>query len=368
MKTIEVIKVTKKRLAILFGGRSAEHEVSVDSANNIYKAINKEKYEVIVIGIDHKGKWYLYNKKDLKNLTVPDKKEDYFEKLALIPGNNDKQFYNLEKNKFIKKIDVIFPVLHGPYGEDGTIQGLIKNIDTPFVGAGVLASAIAMDKGVMKRLLSEENINIADYQVIKNNKNYEANNLINKLGLPLFVKPANLGSSVGVKKVIKKEELTNAIDYALKFDNKVIVEEFIKGREIECSVLGNEKIKASLPGEIIPQDDFYSYEAKYINDQGAVLSFPAELSDELTKKIKKISLKVYKTLLTEGMARVDCFLKEDGEIIVNEINTIPGFTKISMYPKLWEISGIGYSDLINHLIELAFKRYEKEIKLKNNYN
>ena len=357
----------KKRLAILFGGRSAEHEVSVDSANNIYKAIDKAKYEVVIIGIDHKGEWYLYNKKDLNNLIDPDKKEDYFEKLAVIPGKNDSQFYNLEKNKYEKKVDVIFPVLHGPYGEDGTIQGLIKNIDTPFVGAGVLASAIAMDKAVMKRLLYEEGINTADYQIIKGKKNIEVDKIIKKLGLPLFVKPANLGSSVGVKKVSKKEELINAIDYALKFDNKVIVEEFINGREIECSVLGNEKTDASLPGEIIPQDDFYSYEAKYINEKGAVLSFPAELSDELTKKIKEISLKVYKSLLTEGMARVDCFLKEDGEIIVNEINTIPGFTKISMYPKLWEISGLSYSDLINHLIELAFARYEKESKLKNNY-
>ena len=357
----------KKRLAILFGGRSAEHEVSVDSANNIYKAIDKAKYEVVIIGIDHKGEWYLYNKKDLNNLIDPDKKEDYFEKLAVIPGKNDSQFYNLEKNKYEKKVDVIFPVLHGPYGEDGTIQGLIKNIDTPFVGAGVLASAIAMDKAVMKRLLYEEDINTADYQIIKGKKNIEVDKIIKKLGLPLFVKPANLGSSVGVKKVSKKEELINAIDYALKFDNKVIVEEFINGREIECSVLGNEKTDASLPGEIIPQDDFYSYEAKYINEKGAVLSFPAELSDELTKKIKEISLKVYKSLLTEGMARVDCFLKEDGEIIVNEINTIPGFTKISMYPKLWEISGLSYSDLINHLIELAFARYEKESKLKNNY-
>ena len=357
----------KKRLAILFGGRSAEHEVSVDSANNIYKAIDKAKYEVVIIGIDHNGEWYLYNKKDLNNLTDPDKKEDYFEKLAVIPGKNDSQFYNLEKNKYEKKVDVIFPVLHGPYGEDGTIQGLIKNIDTPFVGAGVLASAIAMDKAVMKRLLYEEDINTADYQIIKGKKNIEVDKIIKKLGLPLFVKPANLGSSVGVKKVSKKEELINAIDYALKFDNKVIVEEFINGREIECSVLGNEKTDASLPGEIIPQDDFYSYEAKYINEKGAVLSFPAELSDELTKKIKEISLKVYKSLLTEGMARVDCFLKEDGEIIVNEINTIPGFTKISMYPKLWEISGLSYSDLINHLIELAFARYEKESKLKNNY-
>ena len=355
----------KKRLAILFGGRSAEHEVSVDSANNIYKAIDKAKYEVVIIGIDHKGEWYLYNKKDLNNLIDPDKKEDYFEKLAVIPGKNDSQFYNLEKNKYEKKVDVIFPVLHGPYGEDGTIQGLIKNIDTPFVGAGVLASAIAMDKAVMKRLLYEEDINTADYQIIKGKKNIEVDKIIKKLGLPLFVKPANLGSSVGVKKVSKKEELINAIDYALKFDNKVIVEEFINGREIECSVLGNEKTDASLPGEIIPQDDFYSYEAKYINEKGAVLSFPAELSDELTKKIKEISLKVYKSLLTEGMARVDCFLKEDGEIIVNEINTIPGFTKISMYPKLWIHEGISYSNLIDELINLATENFKEQSVLKS---
>ena len=198
----------------------------------------------------------------------------------------------------------------------------------------------------------------------QNKNKIKVNKLIEKLGFPLFVKPANLGSSVGVRKVNSKDELKKAINYAFKFDNKVIVEEFINGREIECSVLGNDKIYASLPGEIKPKADFYSYEAKYINDKGAVLSFPAELSDKLTSKIKEISIKVYKLLLTEGMARVDCFLKENGEIIVNEINTIPGFTKISMYPKLWEISGIDYSELINQLIVLKLLISRLKINLK----
>ena len=355
----------KKRLAILFGGRSVEHEVSVDSANNIFNAIDNNKYKIVVIGISQKGEWYLYNKNNLKELVDPNDKKDYFEKLSVIPGKTDKQFYNLTKNQYLNNIDVVFPVLHGPYGEDGTIQGLLKNIDVPFVGSGVLASAVAMDKVVMKRLLKSSNINIADYLVFKNSKNIKVNDVKEKLGWPLFVKPANLGSSVGVKKVTKEEELKKAVNYALKYDTKVIVEEFINGREIECSVLGNEDISASLPGEIKPQVEFYSYEAKYINDKGAVLSFPADLTDELTKNIKNISLKVYKTLLTKGMARVDCFLKEDNEIVVNEINTIPGFTKISMYPKLWEISGINYKNLIDRLIELAFERFEKKNNLKN---
>lgn len=359
--------MAKKRLAILFGGRSAEHEVSVDSANNIFNAIDTEKYEIIVIGLNHEGEWYLYNKKNIKELIDPDRKKDYFEKLAIIPGKSDEKFYNLTKNSFLKKIDVIFPVLHGPYGEDGTIQGLLKNINIPFVGAGVLASAVAMDKVVMKRLLRNENIKIANYQVFKSSNNVNVKQIEENLGWPVFVKPANLGSSVGVKKVNKKNKLKKAIDYALSFDTKVIVEEYIEGREIECSVLGNERIFTSLPGEITTQAEFYSYEAKYINDKGAVLSFPAELSDKLTNEIRDISFKVYKTLLTEGMARVDCFLTKNDEIIVNEINTIPGFTKISMYPKLWEISGISYKKLINKLIELAFQRFKKENKLKNNY-
>ena len=368
MKRVEVINLQKKKLAILFGGRSAEHEVSVDSANNIFRAVDTDQYEIVIIGINHKGEWYLYNEEGLEKLVDPDDKRDYFEELAVIPGKNNQQFYNLQKNEFLETIDVVFPVLHGPYGEDGTIQGFLKNIDVPFVGADVLASAVAMDKVVVKKLLRNNNINIADYLVLTNSKNININEIEERLGWPLFVKPANLGSSVGVKKVNKSNNLKEAVDYALKFDNKVIVEEFINGREIECSVLGNEEIEVSLPGEVKPEVEFYSYEAKYIDGKGATLSVPANLSNTLTEHIREIAASVYKTLMTEGMARVDCFLKDSGEIIVNEVNTIPGFTKISMYPKLWEVSGISYTQLINKLIELAFERYTRENKLKNSYN
>ena len=361
----------KKRVAILFGGKSAEHEVSLESALNIIKAINKDKYELILIGINHKGDWFLYNSNfDFNNFKLrdPDNKIDYFEKLAVIPGNNKNQLYNLSKDEKVEEVDVFFPVLHGPFGEDGTIQGLLKTIDTPFVGAGVLSSALAMDKDFMKRLLRDKGINIADYKALRKYEELDIEKVIDELGLPLFVKPANLGSSVGVNKVEKKESLIKAVNCAFKYDNKIIIEEYIAGREIECSVLGNVNYKASLAGEIEPQSDFYSYDAKYIDDKGAKLSIPAKLSDKIINKVKDISIKVCDILEVEDMARVDSFLTADDEIIINEINTIPGFTNISMYPKLWEISGLNNENLVDKLIELAIKRYIRDKNLKTKLN
>lgn len=318
--------MSKIKVGIIYGGKSAEHEVSLQSAENIIKAIDKEKYDVTPILIDKDGRWSLD-----------------------------------------EKIDVVFPVLHGPFGEDGTIQGLLKFANIPFVGASVLGSAIGMDKDVMKRLLRDAEIPIARFLTITENDIPPYMEVSKMLGSLVFVKPANLGSSVGVNKASDQASFERAIREAFQYDRKIIIEESIQGREIECSVLGNDKPIASVPGEVIPSHEFYSYEAKYIDEQGATFDIPAKISDDVIKKIQELAVRAYKVLCCEGMARVDFFLKSDGSVLVNEINTIPGFTSISMYPKMWEASGISPTDLIDRLIELAFERFEKEKKLRTSY-
>lgn len=362
----------KKRInvGILFGGKSAEHEVSLQSGKNVLDAIDKEKYNPILIGIDKSGKWLLNESPDfLLNFDNPNliKLNQTSDSIALIPQSGGK-ISNLSKKDFNKSIDVIFPILHGPFGEDGTVQGLLKLANIPFVGAGVLGSSIGMDKDIMKRLLRDANIPISDFLVIRTGEtppSYE--DVVKDLGSPIFIKPANLGSSVGVNKVKSEAEFKRAIEEAFQYDTKILVEEYVNGREIECSVLGNDNPIASVPGEVIPIRDFYSYEAKYIDEKGAILQIPADLSVDIVNEIKEISIASFKTLCCEGMARVDIFLRDHDEIIVNEINTIPGFTSISMYPKLWEASGISYTDLIDMLIRLAFERFEREQKLKTSY-
>jgi len=259
-----------------------------------------------------------------------------------------------------KNVDVVFPILHGPFGEDGTMQGLLKLANIPFVGAGVLGSAIGMDKDVMKRLLRDAGISVAQFLTLRRQDTPDYNDVTKELGLPLFVKPANMGSSVGVSKVNNEADFIDAVKEAFKYDNKILIEENILGHEIECSVLGNESPIVSVPGEVIPRHEFYSYEAKYVDENGAGLEIPAKLSDEETDKIKSIALKTFKVLECEGFGHVDCFLTKEGKVYVNEINTIPGFTSISMYPKLWEASGISYSELIDKLIQLAIDRFQKE--------
>jgi D-alanine-D-alanine ligase len=263
-------------------------------------------------------------------------------------------------------VDVVFPVLHGPFGEDGTIQGLLKLANLPFVGAGVLGSAVGMDKDVMKRLLRDANIPIAKFLVFERREagKIRPANVARVLGIPFFVKPANLGSSVGITKVSDRRQLGPAIKEALRYDNKILIEENIPGREIECSVLGNENPIASLPGEIITRHDFYSYDAKYVDQKGAQLVIPAELPKRTLKEVQAIAVKSFKVLGCEGMARVDFFLRDGREIFVNEINTIPGFTQISMYPKLWEASGLPYGKLIDRLIQLALERFRREKALR----
>ncbi|MGD9202024.1 MAG: D-alanine--D-alanine ligase [Chitinispirillia bacterium] len=362
----------KKRIGIIFGGKSAEHEVSLQSAKNIIESIDKERYEPVLIGIDKNGIWHLSDSHEyLLNTTNPrlialNTTDD---KLSIIPGSKEKQIVVSGSQGNDGNIDVAFPVLHGPYGEDGAIQGLLKLANIPFVGASVLGSAVGMDKDIMKRLLRDDNIPVADYLCFLKKQRDEIEFAIVKkrLGLPLFVKPANLGSSVGISKVESKEEFTEAIQKAFEFDRKIIIEEHIPGREIECAVLGNDDPVASVPGEVKSNNEshgFYSYEAKYIDENGAILEIPAKLEEKTIEGVKKIAVKAFTALCCEGMARVDCFLKPNNEILVNEINTIPGFTKISMYPKLWEASGKSYTELITDLIELASKRYEEEQKLK----
>lgn len=316
----------KIKVAILYGGKSAEHEVSLRSAKNIFAAINKEKYQPTLLKINKKGSWF-------------------FPKTA-------------------KRFDVIFPILHGPFGEDGTVQGVLKLADLPFVGSGVLGSAVGMDKDVMKRLLREAGLPIGNFLVFNTGSQPDYKSIADKLGTPFFLKPANLGSSVGVHKVNNLNEFADAIADAFRFDRKVIIEEFIDGREIECAILGNDRPEASVPGEIIVNSEFYSYSAKYLNKKGATLEIPAKISAEISDRIRTLAIKTFKILGAEGLSRVDFFLRKNGEILINEINTMPGFTSVSMYPKLWEASGIGYTELIDRLIQLALERFNKEQKLK----
>jgi D-alanine-D-alanine ligase len=359
----------KIRVCLLFGGKSAEHEVSLQSAKSIFEAIDKNKYDIVLIGIDKQGQWYLNEASHFllhaenPRLIALNKSS---EQVALVPAHNKNELVNLSNHQTLGPIDVVFPILHGPYGEDGTIQGLLKLFNAPFVGASVLGSAIGMDKDVMKRLLRDADLPIPNFLTFSSHelKNISFDLIKERLGIPCFVKPANMGSSVGIHKVKDKSEFFPAITDAFQYDHKILIEEYIKGREIEISVLGNENPITSIPGEIIPQHDFYSYNAKYIDEKGAILKIPAELPNETRKTLQEIAIKAYQVLCCEGMARVDFFLRNDSEIFISEINTIPGFTKISMYPKLWEASGIPYAELIDRLIKLALERAGRENRLK----
>ena len=325
----------KIRVGLLFGGRSVEHEISILSAKNVAQAMDKKKYDVAFIKIDKQGAC----------------------------------FSKTEIFKSIQSVDVLFPILHGTFGEDGTVQGLLKLANVPFVGASVLGSAVCMDKDIMKRVLRDAGIPISNFMIVQDFEKDKTtfNDIQNKLGVPFFIKPANSGSSVGIHKVKDKHQFEKALKDAFQYDRKVLIEEYIQGREIECSVLGNEAPIASAPGEIIPQHEFYSYEAKYLDENGALLKVPADLPEDTVKKIQEIAIRSYKALCCEGMARVDFFLRGEDELLVNELNTLPGFTKISMCPKMWEVSGISYSQLIDKLIQLALDRFKKEKKLTTSY-
>jgi len=342
-----VLLLIKLNLGILFGGKSAEHEVSIMSARSVYEYADREKYNVYPIAVDKKGNW-LDQKGSLKVIENNDIK-----KIPISQNTVNKGIGNFIKDDY----DVIFPLIHGPYGEDGKIQGFFDLLGIPYVGADVLGSAIGMDKGIMKDLFAYHGLKQTEYLTFKkNNKNVVklSKKFADKQGFPLFIKPANLGSSIGISKVCSEDEIVKAIENAFKYDNKIIVEKALNGREIECSVLGKDHLEASLPGEIIPSHDFYDYHSKY-QDGKAELIIPAVLQDEQIKKIQKMAKTAFKIIEGIGLARVDFFVSQD-QIYINEINTIPGFTEYSMYPKLWGKSGLSYPDLIDRLVEIALKK------------
>ena len=361
----------KIRVAVIFGGRSAEHEVSLQSAKSVLAAIDRDLYEPVLIGIDKDGRWYL-NEESTFLLDSDDPKMIRLnrseELVAIVQDGSASRLINAHTRQHLGTIDVAFPILHGPYGEDGTIQGLLKLAGIPWVGADVLGSAIGMDKDVMKRLLRDAGLPTNRFHVLTRSNagavNFDA--LKAELGCPIFVKPANLGSSVGISKVADAAAFDQAVATAFRYDRKVLIEEYVKGREIECSVLGNEDPIASLPGEVVLRSEFYSYEAKYIDESGAALEIPAKIPAPLIDRVRSLAVAAFKTLCCEGMARVDFFLRNQAEILINELNTIPGFTRISMYPKLWEASGISYRELVRRLIELALDRHDQQQRLSFN--
>jgi D-alanine-D-alanine ligase len=347
----------KIRVGILYGGRSAEHEVSLRSTKSIVDALDRTRYDPVLIGIGKDGIWRLQDETMMsegESLSIDPAREE----VALRIGGRG-ELLRVETGGSIA-LDVVFPVLHGTNGEDGTVQGLLTLADVPFVGPSVLGSAVGMDKAVMKALLRDAGIPNARALVFRKENEISFSDVESELGMPVFVKPANLGSSVGVSRATDEASFRTAVEDAFRYDTKILVEEAIVGREVECAVLGNGDPQTSVPGEIIPHAEFYSYEAKYLDPDGAGLTIPAELDPETVERIRDIALRTFRTLECEGMGRVDCFLRENGEILVNEINTIPGFTSISMYPKLWEASGISYPELIDRLISLAIDRHDRE--------
>jgi D-alanine-D-alanine ligase len=360
----------KIRVGLIFGGKSAEHEVSLQSARNIVDALDKDRFDVSLIGIDKQGQWHLAEL-DGFLLNADDPARIAFNRsgrsLALIPGVEAQQLRPLQQTQALEQIDVVFPIVHGTLGEDGSLQGLLRMANLPFVGAGVLGSAVAMDKDVTKRLLRDAGLDVAPFACFNRHsaRNADFDALVAQLGLPLFVKPANQGSSVGVSKVRDRAQFETALAQALSFDHKVLVEAAISGREIECAVLGNEQPQASVCGEVVVHDEFYSYDTKYISETGAEVVVPAAIDAATQARIQDVALRAYAALDCAGMARVDVFLTAEGRIVVNEVNTLPGFTRISMYPKLWQASGLSYRELITRLIELALQRHAADRALKS---
>ncbi len=353
--------MSRTRVLLLFGGRSAEHEVSVVSARSVYAAIDRERYDVVLAGIDQQGRWYFGGKNSeslLSTTTVePDKQVPARLSTAgtsLVSEDGD----DLPDSEF----DVVFPLLHGPYGEDGTVQGLLELAGLAYVGAGVAASAVGMDKALARAIFAASGLPQTQYSVIARSDWRRAQvpvleRLEGEHDYPLFVKPANLGSSVGISKVHDRQELQAGLELASQYDTKLIVERSVENaRELECAVLGNEYPKASGVGEIIPGAEFYDYTTKYIDDQSELV-IPAELEKSESEAIQELAIRTFKAIDCSGLARVDFFMRPDGSVLVNEINTMPGFTPISMYPKLWAAAGVAYGDLVDRLIQFGLERH-----------
>lgn len=365
------MKSDRLRIGIIFGGRSGEHDVSLRSAQAIMRAIDRERFEVVPIGITRDGQW-LTQGDPLRELAASSRLplapgDDSAPEAAptdasTLPARASDNTIDAAGAGWARQLDVIFPVLHGPMGEDGTVQGLFELIDVPYVGAGVLGSAVAMDKVVAKRLFERDDLPVAPWLWVtrrewERDPDALAARIETELGYPCFVKPANLGSSVGISKVHHPGELSAAMDEAGRHDRKIVIEQAVDARELEVSVLGNDDPITSVVGEIRPAKEFYDYEAKYIDDQSELL-IPAPITPEQASEVRDLAVRAYKALDVAGMARVDCFLERTtGKIYLNEVNTIPGFTAISMYPKLWEASGLSFQDLVTRLIELAIERH-----------
>jgi len=353
----------KIRVAILLGGKSVEHKISLKSARNIIDHIDLNRYDPVLIGIDQEGSWYY-----LKEYTTH---VSGGEPLAVRMTQEATPFFLISNQQSLGKIDVAFPVLHGTDGEDGGIQGLLRTLNIPCVGSGVLGSSIAFDKLASKKLLLQANIPSAKYMAIsvteKDQISFEE--VESKLGVPFFIKPVASGSSVGVYKVKGKESFHKSLNDAFQYDNTLLVEEFVEGREIECAVMGNDPVEASLPGEIriVGDHDFYSFDAKYVDETGAQLDMPASLPEETIHRVQDLAKRAFKALYCEDYSRVDMFLKNNGDILINEINTIPGFTHISMFPQLWTLTGITYTQLITKLISFALERHKQSLRIKRDY-
>src|ERR1700733_7710740 len=349
------------RVALLFGGRSAEHDVSVMSAGNVFRALDPARYDTIPIGITRSGAWLLSS---LKGSGFPVAVPESGPRIVLVPGGAGRLAVLSETDAaaagLSRSVDVVFPVLHGPFGEDGTVQGVAEIAGVPYVGSGVLGSAAAMDKDVAKRLMRDSGLPISRFLSFSQGDAPAFDAVVAELGRLVFVKPARLGSSVGISKAGTREEFAKAIAEAFRHDRKILVEEYVRGREIECGVLEGEdgSLTASPPGEIVPSNrhGFYTYEAKYLDEQGAAIKVPADLAPEVSDKVRKLSIEAFRALGCESMARIDFFLREDGKLVVNEVNTLPGFTNISMYPKVMEALGISYAELVDRLIRHAVAR------------
>jgi D-alanine-D-alanine ligase len=353
----------KSKVVILYGGRSVEHGVSVNSARNIFEFIDKDRFEPLTIGISKSGQWYLTSgvTKDIEQGKA----------LGLILDAQRPGFIIVSSGDRFKA-DIIFPVLHGTDGEDGSIQGMIKSMDIPMVGTGVLGSSISMNKIVAKRLLKDAGLPVTDFITF----HYSEENKINfnevaaKIGLPFMVKSASLGSSVGVSKVKNEEEFKKAIADSFRYDDYLLIEQYVTGREIECAILGNNPPQASYPGEIVISSkyEFYTFDAKYVDPDAVRIDVPAKLDKNIAEKIREVCVKAYQTLYCEDFSRVDLFLTETGNIYINEINTIPGFTNSSMYPMMWKERGINFTDLITKLLDLSLERYDRGKRIERDFN
>ena len=339
--------MARVRVAVLMGGRSSEHEISLASARSVIEALDPARYEAVTVEIGRDGRWAL------GSASRAELERDWRSAAETLPVPTSRV------PETLAGVDVVFPVLHGPFGEDGTVQGLLELADVPYVGAGVTASALCMDKDLFKSVLRDKGIPVTKSVTLLRSQD----SLENPFGFPVFVKPARLGSSVGISKARSEEELRAGIELAFQHDEKVLVEEFVSGVEVECSVLGNEQPFASIPGEIAANADWYDYSAKY-DEGGMELVIPPRVSQEAIERVQELSVQAFRVTDCEGMARADCFVRDDGEVLVNELNTIPGFTATSVYAKLFEASGIPYEELLERLVQLALERHERRAKLR----